>query len=264
MSGILRRFLLSALYLSYHPMQRPRCPAGNTCMKRCCWLVCLCLLGATRPSMPTLIVELPQGLAARAAVAEAAALKLEARGTIGQGRIEFGNLLPRTAYDLRITLADGTLLRGVNMGWYNEEAPAANPEPLDDDDREQIRKLVSDVRQFYDRSEILLTRGDHDRATVLVRQIRDSAFHSGKDDEVIWRIELWYFKNQHGGWERISQQNKVLERQRFASRRQYQQRTDNIKWVAELGGVVLGAGPATRLTLAAAALKPTTAPATQP
>lgn len=207
-----------------------------------------------------LVVQLPPDAKAKSATAVAAAMKVQSAGEIDGHTITYKNLLPATAYSVRIALDDGTILTGVDMRWHSMEKPAAEGRPLSDEDREQIRALVQDVRQFYDRSEVLDLQGDHDRATALVQQIRDSAFHSDKGGEVIWRVELWYFKNRHGGWERVSQTNKVLRRERFASRRQYQEETGRLRWMAQLGGIELvKEGPP--VTIRLESLRPTTQPA---
>ncbi len=102
--------------------------------------------------------------------------------------------------------------------------------------------------------------GDHDRATLLVRFLRTSDFHSDAGGEVIWRVELWYFKNEHGGWAAINNVNKVLRRERYASEKEYTAATSKIQWLPTLGGITLTKAAAEKtidLT------HPTTAPATQ-
>jgi hypothetical protein len=228
----------------------------------------LALSGATLAAGVSLTVEMPEGVKPVSAKAMVPAMKLESPGKIDGRTIIFGGLLPDTHYDLEVTGDDGAVYRGADLSWYDDEAPDPHVAPMNDDDHDQVRALVSDVKQFYDKSEILVMRGDHDRATVLVQQTRSTPFHSGKDNEVIWRIEMWYFRNRHGGWERVSQQNKVLRRERFSSE-QFWKETQKLHWVPALGGVMVSkaAGTAT-LKLTAEALKPQppqpSAPASQP
>jgi hypothetical protein len=153
------------------------------------------------------------------------------------GRIFFTNLKPATPYDLRLTLSDGRVLRGVNMAWYTREPANPDAGPLNDDDRKQIGALVSDVKSFYDISRILAINGDHDRATVLVERIRNARFDGGASGEVIWRIELWYFNNDFGGWSEPPQTNKVLQRKRFPAQTDYHAMVDKLNWVPLLGGI---------------------------
>ena len=72
--------------------------------------------------------------------------------------------------------------------------------------------------------------------------VRDKAFHSDSGDEVIWHIELWYFKNQHGGWEKVQQENKILRRERFATHKEYQDVVDHLRWTPQLGGLTVAKG----------------------
>jgi len=211
------------------------------------WFLVIAATTCSARAESRLVVQAPEGV--QAAVATARQLKLDCRGTIEGRVITFANLLPDTPYDIRLTLADGTILQGADMSWYSPEPVKADVQPLDDDDRKQIREVFEGVKAFENRRNMLLLAGNHDRATVLAELIRDSGFHSSRGDEVIWRVELWYFKNQHGGWERISQQNKVLRRERFASKQEFTRQTGKLKWLAELGGIRVGKDRTASLTL---------------
>jgi hypothetical protein len=125
----------------------------------------------------------------------------------------------------------------VDSSWYNSEKPSADAGAMDDDDRRQISSILKDIKSFYDRTEALAVWGDHDRAVVLVQRIRDSKFHSDKGGECIWRVELWYLKNEAGGWAKINQQDRVLRRERFDSSAKMQQEIERIHWRPELGGI---------------------------
>lgn len=198
----------------------------------------------------TLIVELPEGIKAKSATAMAPMLKLETRGEIDGRTITFRKVLPETAYEVKVELADGIILQGVDMGWYMPEPAGSKPEPIDEDDRKQIDELFAGIKAFENKRNMLLFRGNHDHATVLAELIRDTPFHSAKEGEVIWRVELWYFKNQHGGWERISLQNKVLRRERFASPAAFETEARRIRWRPELGGIRLDKGEVVKRVVA--------------
>jgi hypothetical protein len=135
-------------------------------------------------------------------------------------------------------LKSGLKLIGVDMSWYTPAKP--DPQPLSDDDRAQIKEILT-VPSFYDRTVLLKLAGDSQRAVGLMELIRDRDFHAGKG-EVIWRAELWYFEFENGGWAKVSQQNKVLDRQRFASADDYAAFVSNIRFVPKLGTP----GPATQ------------------
>jgi hypothetical protein len=164
----------------------------------------------------------------------------------GQSIARFSQLEAGTPYDICLVLGNGVELRGVNMAWYTAEPAKADAGPMDDDDREQIRALVTDVKSFYNISRIMMLSGDHDRATVLVERARTTAFHSDTGQEAIWRVELWYFKNEFGGWQEIPQTSKVLVRKRFDSTDEYQAAVSATRWLPSLGGVVLDKNGASR------------------
>ncbi len=186
---------------------------------------------------PSLEVKLPAGTKIKSGVAACPDLKLETQGAVGSGTIKFDNLLPLTKYDVIITLEDGTILRGVDMGWYLTEKNPKPAEPLDDEDKTALRELFDGIKAFENKRNMLLFNGNQDRVTVLAELIRDNSFHSAEGSEIIWRIELWYFKNQHGGWEKVQQQNQVLYRERFKSRQIYESTVKKYRYLPELGGL---------------------------
>jgi hypothetical protein len=186
-----------------------------------------------------LIVKLPAGTHVVTAVATAPLLKLDTEGKVDGQTITFTKVLPDTAYNVRINLSDGTVLQGVDLNWYNEEPARKDVGDMDKDDREQIRAIVQDVPGFYNKRDFLILQGDHDRAVAMLRLVRDKGFVNDKGGEVIWRIELWYFKNQLGGWEAVQQQNKVLRRERFPSSAARNAVEGPIRWMPQLGGLTV-------------------------
>ena len=180
---------------------------------------------------------------ARPALAAAAAI-VPGTGAPYAGKIDgqsiaFDNLRQDTAYDIELKFADGSLVRGIDMSWYNDDDPKPGAGPLSDADVQHLTDILH-VPSFYNKSDILIARGDHDRAVALVRLVRDKDFYSGTG-QIIWRIELWYFQNQHGGWEKVLQQNKVLRRERFKTAADYHAATDKLHYSAELGGLYVDA-----------------------
>jgi hypothetical protein len=184
----------------------------------------------------TLEVRIPEGKRIKSAVAAATGLKMETKGQPAGNIAMFAKLLPQTAYDIIITLEDGVTWRTVDMSWYVQTG-ARKSEEMDDDDRKQIQELFDGIKGFENKRKMLAMRGDHDRAVVLAELIRDSAFHSDKGGEIIWRVELWYFQNQHGGWEKVPQQNKVLRRERFTSREQFEKEAQCLRWIPMNGPI---------------------------
>jgi hypothetical protein len=156
-------------------------------------------------------------------------------GQVVDNTIQFSKLQPSTYYDIELNFSDGSILRGIDMSWYNDDDPKPGAGPLSDADVQHLNDILH-VPSFYNKSDILLVQGDHDRAVALVRLVRDKDFYSGAG-QVIWRIELWYFRNQHGGWEKVLQQNKVLRRERFKTMAEYHAATDKLHYSADLGGL---------------------------
>ena len=129
----------------------------------------LAVVGAQRPL--SLTVRTPAGMQISAATATSTEPKGNATGTIGDQSVVFANLAANVVYDVRLELADGGVIQGVNLGWYDDEPPKPYPGELTDDDRAAIKAIV-DVPSFYNNSEILAVQGDHSRATALVQLVR--------------------------------------------------------------------------------------------
>jgi len=198
-----------------------------------------------------LTVKLPPTAQASSAVANEPAMKLSTTGVIKSDAVSFAKLLPLVSYDIALTLKDGSILQGMNLGWLNEEPVNAKTEPMTDDDRAEVTGLVKPDKDFFNKIEILQLAGDHNRATALVRMIRDRGFHSDKGGEVISRFEIWYFRFEYGGWEKVQQGQKILRRDRFPSQEAYEKTIGPIKWVPELGGIKLEKGQNRTITLTA-------------
>jgi hypothetical protein len=191
--------------------------------------------------------------------------KATCSGTVAGDTVTYADFKPGVAYEARITLADGTVLQGVDLGWYSRVPDRPHPDPLTDDDRQQMADVLAKVLSFYNHTEQVLLRGTHDRAVMLVDLRRDSPFHSDKGNEVIWRPELWYFENHHGGWEKVQQTDRVLRRERFPTSAAYHAVVDHLRWVPELGGLkVKPGGPDVTVTITATAGTPATRPAESP
>ena len=87
------------------------------------------------------------------------------------------------------------------------------PPPLEDEDRVEMARHVTGPERFMT-ARPLVFAGDGRHATVLVDLLRDRAFHGRKGDEVIWRLETWYYEDAWGHWERVS--GSVIFRERLS------------------------------------------------
>ena len=216
----------------------------------------------------SIVVRLPPGSHATAAAATVAKdATLDKPATVAGDTVTVPDAKPGAAYELRITLADGTVLQGVDLGWYSRVPDKPNAEPLTDDDRQQMTDVRTKILSFFDRADEVLLHGDHNRAVMLVDLRRERAFHSDNGDaEIIWRPELWYFEDHHGGWEKVQQTDRTLRRERFKTAADYHAAVDHLRWVPELGGLrVKPNGPDLTVSLPAqpqgvAATQPSSAP----
>ncbi|MCP4374628.1 MAG: hypothetical protein GY794_00390, partial [bacterium] len=62
----------------------------------------------------------------------------------------------------------------------------------------------------------LYVKGHGHRATMLIEQLRLRKFVAASGEarpgKIIWRVELWYFLEQRGGWKRMANQERMLRR----------------------------------------------------
>jgi hypothetical protein len=207
--------------------------------------------------------QLPPGLkAASAAAYERGKITAPLPAELQAGQVRFTGLKADGMYDLRLRLDDGRELRGVDLRWYAPDAAPADEHQFSDEDRQEIQDICN-VPSFYDRAQVVRFEGGGGRIAALVNLVRDRDFHAGKG-QVIWRSEVWYFRYQAGGWEKVSQQALVLDRQRFASRAEYEKTVARIRFLPALGGVKAGAQVQLSADEVEQGIRMPTEPATRP
>ncbi len=142
------------------------------------------------------------------------------------GLFEITGLPIGQRYDLIVETTAGRI-EGVDLSPLESELEKlrrkrvrANPREFSQGDRETIVELITKVKQFENVVRAIYVVGHGDKATALVEKARiqddqTGKFHSEKGDEAIWRVELWYFRRWFGGWERVSNVEGVLYRQRI-------------------------------------------------
>lgn len=212
-----------------------------------------------------LVIRLPEGAQATSATATNAGMKLTVPGQAHGSVIRFTKLLSQTPYDVIVKLNDNTVLQGASLKWYNDEPVDPVNQPLTDEDRAEIAELVKSDKEFMNRQEILHLAGDRNRATALMKLVRDRAFHSDKGGEIICRFELWYFRFEAGGWMKVQQGSKLLRRDRFTSKADYEKTIGPIRWIPELGSITLEKGETEKtITLTSTAGIGQAGPTTQP
>ena len=149
------------------------------------------------------------------------------------GSFVFTGLPGDAAYDVRILTRDDRRIEGVDLSWHEARMlrlaelrrkqlglPAERGAGRDftRDDADELLQYVRDLRDFANVRRALYLRGDGLRATMLVEVMRTTPFHAQRGDEIIWRTELWYFRYRYGGWERVPNVERVLERERISVR----------------------------------------------
>ncbi len=209
-------------------------------MRRC--LICLAGFGllATFTRAETLTIQTGD-TAVQSATARANASKTSVDATVTKDKVQFDKLLPGERYDVSLQTPTGQQLRLLDVSWYADLAPEP-ADPMDDDDRAAINEILSGIKAFTNKNTILQLAGDSQHAVAIVELIRDTDFHARSGDEIIWRIEVWYFENQAGGWAKVQQQNRVIERERFKSAEEFEARRKKIQWIGIASGLKITRG----------------------
>ena len=130
----------------------------------------------------------------------------------------FSHLERGRRYDLIIRTAKSRI-EGVDMRLARQVDAASeridDPRPFEAEDEDEIRSLIIKPKRFMNEVEPLYVRGRDRQAVALVSLARTREFHSSKRGEVVWRVELWRFRWQFGGWERVPNVENVLYRERI-------------------------------------------------
>ena len=150
------------------------------------------------------------------------------------GEFLFRNLPGDTSYDLCLTLDGGAdpapaRLEGIDLAWHEARMlrlerlrrrqlsmPVEATRPFERADADELLKYARDLKDFCDLRRVLYVRCDDGlRAAMLVEPMRAREFHASRDNELVWRMELWYFRWRYGGWERVPGAERVIERRRI-------------------------------------------------
>ncbi len=146
------------------------------------------------------------------------------------GDFRFRNLPGDATYDIGIVTKDSERIEGIDLSWHEArmlrlaairrkqlKLPAEQKREFTKKDADELIKYVKDLKDFCDVRRVLYIKGTGLRATMLAETMRVREFHAQRGDEVIWRMELWYFRYRYGGWERMGNVERLLERRRIQS-----------------------------------------------
>lgn len=143
------------------------------------------------------------------------------------GRFAFADLPGDATYDIRVVTTDGRTLEGIDLSFLDARLirlaaarrkqlglPPERKHPFTLRDVQELTKWVEDWEDFLEQRRILYIQGHGTRATLLVELMRTREFYSSAG-ALVWRVELWYMKNEFGGWDRIANSELVLHRRRI-------------------------------------------------
>jgi hypothetical protein len=142
------------------------------------------------------------------------------------GEFSFADVPGDADYDLRIETTDGRSIEGIDLAWMEARmlrlaearrkqlgvAPERQ-QPFTAEDANSILKWIADWKDFLEIKRCVYLHGHGRRAVALVELMRTREFHSAGGG-LVWRVELWYFENQFGGWDRTPNTERVLCRKR--------------------------------------------------
>lgn len=144
-----------------------------------------------------------------------------------KGAFEFKDMPGDANYDVCVTTEDGRRIEGIDLDFVDEgllrlaearrdelKMPPDRQHAFTSDDAAALAKFVADLQDFMEIRRPLYIQGHGRRATMLVELLRTREFYSS-GDALLWRVELWYFQENYGAWERVPNQEVVLERKRI-------------------------------------------------
>ena len=122
------------------------------------------------------------------------------------GRIEGVDMAPKLSdYDALIPPEYRTEDIGLEAGGK-----------LSDEDLKAVRRHIYEVARHENKIRDLRIEGAADRACVLVELVLDRDFVGRKGDEIVWRMEQWYYEKKYEAWTRF--RTRVLARHRVSKR----------------------------------------------
>ena len=144
------------------------------------------------------------------------------------GKFVFKGLPGDATYDVCVKTSDGRTLEGIDLNFVDHrllrlaverrkqlKLPPERPHEFDQEDVKELVKYVDGLKDFMDDRRILYVHGQGRRATLLLELLRTRDFYAKAGSQIIWRVELWYFEFQYGGWDQVKDTAKVLRRERI-------------------------------------------------
>jgi len=151
-----------------------------------------------------------------------------ARFDTQSGEFVFSSLPGDATYDICLSAEGGREIQGIDLEFVDAGLlrlaelrrkelglPEEKPRQFTRRDADELLDFVAKMEDFCDIRRVLYINGLGRRATALVELMRARDFHARAGDEIVWRVELWYFEYRSGGWEKLANQERVLQRKRI-------------------------------------------------
>jgi hypothetical protein len=142
------------------------------------------------------------------------------------GAFRFRDLPGAATYDVCLETKDGRVIEGIDLSPPDARLiklaarrrrqlglPAEREHTFTRRDANALVKWVAKAEDFLEQRRVLYVKGHGRRATLLVELMRTRAFHAS-GGKLVWRVELWHFVNQFGGWDRLANTEVTVRRLR--------------------------------------------------
>jgi|GEM_PF-358342 len=145
------------------------------------------------------------------------------------GSFTFTRLPGDATYDLCLRLTGGREIEGIDLNFVDARLlklaarrrkqlglPPERDRKFSRADSDALLAYARDMEDFMEDRRVIYIQGRGRRATMLIELMRLRKFvaasGAARPGKIIWRVELWYFLEQRGGWERMANQERMLRR----------------------------------------------------
>ena len=171
------------------------------------------------------------------------------------------NLKPGRHYDVTLNRIGGSIVRLIDLSWYNAEPPAPNAGCAGRRrSHSRSTQIVTDIKQFTNHNQMVIALiGDGDRAIALMDLRRDSAFpQPPRAARSFGESKSGTSKTRPAAGPRCSRSDRLIDRQRFASADEFEKVYASETWAPMAKGLAIDHGHDSAVTVELAA---TTRPA---
>ncbi|MFP4141393.1 MAG: hypothetical protein ACLFVY_12595 [Phycisphaerae bacterium] len=173
------------------------------------------------------------------------------------GAFVFRNLPGASTVDICLETKTGRVIEGIDLSPPDPQLlklaekrrrqlglPAERQHAFTRRDANAVVEWVANAKDFLEQRRVLYVKGHGRRATALVELMRTREFHAS-DGKLVWRVELWQFVNQFGGWDRIANTEITLRRLRVNPA---EWRKVHVEWTPKLSVQIARGGSSKPIT----------------